>query len=57
MLTKAFYQKGKHSFQKDALLCIFSSEFEAAFAVYNGRANLFKIIALKKNEMLLKISL
>ena len=30
MFTKAFYQKGAHSFQKDALLFIFSIEFEGA---------------------------
>ena len=30
MYTKAFYQKGTHSFQNDALLFICSGEFEAA---------------------------
>ena len=37
MFTKAFYQKGTQSFQKDALLFIFSSEFEAALFTMAGQ--------------------
>ena len=36
MFTKAFYQKGTHSFQKDALF-IFLSEFGAALFTMAGQ--------------------
>ena len=46
MFTRTFYQKGTHSFQKNALLFILSSEFEGALFTM-ARANSFKINALE----------
>ena len=37
MFTEAFYQKGTQSYQKDALLFIFSTEFEAALFTVAGQ--------------------
>ena len=50
MFTKAFFQKGIHSFQKDALLFVFSSEFKGVMFTMAGHF-------FKMNAMLLIISL
>ena len=51
MFIKAYYQKGTQSFQKDALLYIFKSEFAAALFTMAGQ----KFVLEKGKKKTIKI--